>query len=450
MTENMNQTETLADFVAGLAYEDLPADVIEKCKMCIFHVLGCSFAGYHFPWSQTAMNVLKDMNPGGKATTFVEGLKAPSPDVAFVNAVMAHSNLQEDTDMGSGSHTGPMAVTAALAVGEETGCSGRDLMTAIVIGYDLTGRLGSGIVTLDFAKTFRPTGAFGAFGACGTAARLLGLDHEAIVNALGMAGNLCMGLNQWAYDGADDLFFHAGFATADGIRAAMLGKRGINAAKFIMEGPAGIWAAFGKQPAADFFLVGLKQVFAISRVYFKPIPADACTATPNMLALKMSKERAIKPEEIESIEIRIFQLAKDYPGVDFGGPFTGMTQAKMSVQYGVAAVLTYGRQDQSIYDDFKNPLVNKIAANIELIEDEEFSKNFPRQGCLMNVTMRDGKVITDRQDDQVSFSDDQVVENFKYEAGRLFGDERAREMADIISNLEALDDVRDLTKLYVK
>ncbi len=443
-------TESLASYVQSLSFEDLPGAIVHKCKLCVLHALACSFAGHHFPWSQTAVALLRDLNVTGKATSFVDGLKAPSPDVAFVNAVMAHSNLQEDTDMGSGSHTGAMLVPAALAVGEERNCTGKDLITAIVLGYELTGRVGASVVSIEFAKTFRPTSFFGAYGVSGAAALLLRLSREETVNALGMAGNLSTGLNQWALDGTDDLFFHAGFAASDGIRAAMLAKRGANAAKRIIEGPSGLWEAYGRQDGAADILAGFGDAYAISRVYFKPIPADACTATPNMLALKMVKDQEIDPEGVDQIEVRIFRLAKDYPGVDYRGPFDSMTRAKMSVQYGVAAVLVHGELNQGVYDRFDDPQVERIASNTTIVADEEFSENFPKQGCGIRITMRDGTVFTDRHEDVVPFGEAQVVDNLRYEAGRIFGDRQAEELAKTLSNLEEVRDIGEFAPLFVR
>ncbi|MFH1090916.1 MAG: MmgE/PrpD family protein [Pseudomonadota bacterium] len=443
-------TSDLAEFISSWTFEDLPAPVVKKCKLCIFHALACSFASHHFPWSQTAINFLRDLNVNGKATSFVDGLKAPPPDVAFVNAVMSHGDLHEDTDMGSGSHTGAMVIPAALAVGEETNSTGKNLITAIVLGYELTGRVGASVVSIEFAKKFRPTSFFGAYGVCASAAKLLGLSHDQTVNALGMAASMSTGLNQWAVDGTDDVFFHAGFTASDGVKAAMLGQRGINAAKFVLEGPSGLWAAYGQQEAAKNIVESFGDPYAIMRVYFKPIPADACTASPNKLALRIAEDNDINPEKIGEIEVKTFRLVKDYPGVDYPGPFSTMTQAKMSAQYGVAAVLVNRRLDQSIYDVFDNPIVERIAANTKIIADEEFSKNFPRQGCQINITMQDGTVISDRQDDVVQFTDEQVTDNFKYEAGRMFGDKQAEELADSIANLESVEQVRELSKLYVK
>ena len=85
-----------------------------------------------------------------------------------------------------------------------------------------------------------------------------------------------------------------------------------------------------------------------------------------------------------------------------------------------------------------------------VLADDEFSRNFPKQGCQINITMRDGTVISNRQEDVVPFSDAQVVENFRYEAGRLFGDKQAEELTERLSNLEAVEKVGKLAGLFIR
>ena len=94
------------------------------------------------------------------------------------------------------------------------------------------------------------------------------------------------------------------------------------------------------------------------------------------------------------------------------------------------------------------PLVTRIANNSKVVADDEFSRNFPKQGCQINITMRDGTLISDRQEDVVPFSDAQVVENFRYEAGRLFGDKQAEELTQRLSNLEEVEEGGKLARLF--
>jgi len=451
MSEKVTITREFGRFVASLDFQSLPKPVIEKAKLCILHGLACSFAGHHLPWSQTAIHILKDLQIRGNATTIVDGLKAPAPEVSFVNSVLGHSIIQEDMHTDSISHPGSIIIPAAISTGEEMNCTGKELIVAIVLGYEIMARVGSSVASVQFGKVFRASSFFGPYGACAAAAKLLKLTEEQTVNALGMTANLSLGYNEWAIEGTDELYFHNGFSSSNGIRAAMLGKRGLVTSKSIIEGQAGLWAAYGKQEAAKNITKGLGKSFEIEKVYFKTVPACAFVQTADALALKMVKSQEINPENIDKIEIQTFQVAKEYPGLDFSGPFTSIMQAKMSLPYGVAAVLVFKEISQNIYDNFKDPLVNKIAAKCKVESNPDITRNYPqKQGCEIKLYMKDNKIISDKQDDVTVMNEDQVVENFKSQASRFFSPRQIQKLMDRILGLEKIEKIRDLTSLYVK
>jgi len=167
----------------------------------------------------------------------------------------------------------------------------------------------------------------------------------------------------------------------------------------------------------------------------------------------MSKTRTINPEEINNIEIRTFQAAMNYPGVHNPGPFTNMLQAKLSLEFGVAAALTFKELYQSIYDRYNDPLVSGIAANSVMIVDENIEKTFSQtfqQGCRINVVMKDKSVISDSLDNVTPMTDEQVADNFKTQANRFLKHRQAEELTDSIYNLEKIENIREMTKLFVK
>ncbi|MFA5065109.1 MAG: MmgE/PrpD family protein [Dehalococcoidia bacterium] len=453
MSENMSVTETLAKFITSQKFEGLPKPVVDKAKACIFHALACSLNGHHLPWSQAAISYLKDLNVKGDATTILDGLKAPPPDAAFVNSVLGCSTVGEDQHLPSASHPGSMVIPAALAVGEETNCSGKEFLTAIVIGYEVLTRIGMSVMSLEFNNKYRPSSVFGPYGTCAASARLFGLNEQLTVNALGMAGSMSMGFQECFNEGTDEFYFQNGFATSSGIRAAMLGKKGINASKRIVEGPAGFWAAYQRQPAADNITTGLGQSFEILKIYYKPVPSCALVQTAVALAHRMTRDQAINPDNVSSIEIRTFQAAKTYPGLDNTGPFKTMTTAKLSLQYGVAAAVASKELNQSIYDRFEDPFVNRIAASSVVKVDDEIEKQFSQtfqQGCRINITMKDKSVISDTQKDVVPLTDPQVQDNFKNLVHRFIGKKQAEELVEKINNLEKVENIRELTRLLVK
>jgi 2-methylcitrate dehydratase PrpD len=231
----MTYTGALAKFKTSSSFESLPREVIDKVKMCIYHALACSFAGHHLAEPQIAINFLKNLHSTGRSTSLVDGIKGEAQDIAFVNAVLGHSITQEDMHLDAG-HPGSMIIPVALAMGEETGCSGKEFMAAVAVGYEVMARVGRSMSSLEFFKKFRTSSFFGPYGTCAAAAKLMKLTDEQTVNALGMAASLSSGLLQFTVEGTGDFSFQNGFAARNGIAAAMLGKAGIQTAKSVLGG----------------------------------------------------------------------------------------------------------------------------------------------------------------------------------------------------------------------
>lgn len=445
---NSTVTEEMAKFVTTLKYEDLPEQVVHKVKICIFHALACTFAGHHQELIAPVIKYLKDLKLNGRATSFVDGIKGPGSEVAFVNAVIGQSTGQEDMHADSSCHCGSMMIPVAFAVGQELGSSGRDVIVSIVAGYDVTGRIGMSMLSPDYSRKYRPSGMFGPFGTCAAAARLYGLDKEQTTNGLGMAGSLSAGNMQWAMEGSHEIVYQNGFAAKNGISAALLAKSGIKASHQVLEGFLGAWTVYGKQPLADKIIEGLGSTFEISKVYCKPAPACAYAQPAAALALRMSKKYDIDPHKIEKIVIKTFPMGKMFPGLDYGGPFTDIAQTKMSQQYSVAAVFVFKELMQSNYDNFTNEMVNRVAALGSVEVDDAITSSYPaKQGCEITVALKGGQVLQEKMEDLEVMTDERVIENFRIQAERTFGKRQSDRLKAAIDELESSNDVSSLVKL---
>jgi len=451
MSDALTVTEAMAKFAASLKYDDLPKAVVDKVKICVFHALACTFAGRRQELIAPAPNYLKELRLNGKASTFVDGIKGPPWEVALVNSVIGQSTGQEDMHADSSCHCGSMIIPVAFAVGEELGSNGKDVITAIVLGYDVTGRIGMSMLSPDFSKKFRPSGMFGPYGASITAAKLYKLSEEQMVDGLGMAGTLSCGNMQWALEGTHELVYQNGFACRNGISAALLGKQGVKASHQVLEGFLGAWNTYGKQPLAEKITDGLGQSFEIMKVYCKPAPACAYVQPAASLALKILSTYDIEPESIEKIGIKTFPMGKMFPGLDYKGPFTDIAQSKMSQQYSVAAVFVFKELTQSNYENFSDPRVNKLTALATVDVDDSISGAYPKkQGCEITVTFKDGKVIREKMEDLEVMNDERVISNFEEQATRTLSKKQAAELKNAISNLDKLDNIAGLVKLCIK
>jgi 2-methylcitrate dehydratase PrpD len=444
-------TESMAKFVTSMKYEDLPKEVVDKVKICIFHALACTFAGHHQALIAPAINYLKGIQLPGKATSFVDGTKGPPWEVAFVNSVIGQSTGQEDMHADSSCHCGSMIIPTAFAVGQELNSSGKEVIASIIVGYDVTGRIGMSILSPDFSRKFRPSGMFGPYGTCATAARLYGLNEEQVVNGLGMAGSTSSGGMQWALEGTHEIVYQNGTACRNGIACALLGKNGIKASRQVLEGPMGAWAVFGKQPLAEKIVEDLGKSFEIMKVFCKPAPACAYTQSSAALALKMVSKYDIDPQKIEKIQIKTFQMGKLFPGLDFKGPFIDIAQSKMSQQFSVAAVFVFKELVQSNYDKYSDRLVNSVASLASVDVDDAIAGAYPKkQGCRIIVAMKDGKVLDETMDDLEVMSDERVVANFDAQAARVLGAKQAKELKESINNLDKIDKVANFVRLCAK
>jgi len=451
MSDAVTVTEALAKLAASLKYEDLPKDLVYRVKILVFHALACTFAGRNQDLIAPAPNYLRKLKLGGKASTFVDGIKGPPWEVALVNSVIGQSTGQEDMHADSSCHCGSMIIPTAFAVGEELGSNGKDVITAIVLGYDVIGRIGMSMLSPDFSKKFRPSGMFGPYGACITAAKLYKLNEEQMVNGLGLAGTLSCGNMQWAMEGTHEIVYQNGFACRNGISAALLGKEGAKASRQVLEGFLGAWNTYGKQPLGEKIIEGLGKSFEIMKVFCKPAPACAYTQPSAALALRMVNKYDIDPQAIKKINIKTFPMGKMFPGLDYQGPFTDIAQSKMSQQYSVAAVFIFKELVQSNYEKYSDPRVNKLTALATVDVDDAITGAYPKkQGCEITVTLKGGKIINEKMEDLEVMNDERVIANFEMQATRTLSKKQAAELKNAISSLDKLDNIAGLVKLCIK
>ncbi|MFT5172939.1 MAG: 2-methylcitrate dehydratase PrpD, partial [Gammaproteobacteria bacterium] len=266
-------TATFADFAISLDGTTLPTEVRRKAGLCLLDFLAACLRARELEWSRQALELVRRGGSRADATLIGTDLQAAATEAAFANATAGHGLIREDMHVASACHIGVVVIPAALAVAEREGASGADLLAAIVAGYEITARLGRAVLSQAFAAHFRPTGTIGPFGAALAAARLAALSRDETVAALGFAGNLGAGLNEWPWSGGTEIYFHAGNAARAGVQAADLGAIGALASATIVEGAGGLLAAHDAAERASMVTDGLGLGFEIMQVAHKPAPS---------------------------------------------------------------------------------------------------------------------------------------------------------------------------------
>ncbi len=412
---------TMVRTANAVQLSDLSPAACDKLKICLLDFLSCAFEARDLAWSRQAIAIAGSAASG--ATIVGTDIATSPAAAAFANATMGHGLVREDMHAGSIGHHGVVLWPVLLAI-------------AAAVGYEVGGRLGRALFDADLARLFRPTGILGPVAGAVAGSRLLSLDENAAVSALALAANASAGLNQWPHDGGSDMYFHPGAAARSAITAVALAEAGGYGSELILEGEAGLFAAFRRAPAPPaitLFPGGEEEILA---VYNKPVPACNFAQTACQAALRVAEE-IDNIAAVEQITVHLPDAAIRYPGCDFTGPFERALQAKMSIQYSVAGALVRKVVDEDNYRRLDHPDILRLASMIRLKIDREFTAAFPAaQGAEVEVSLAVGARISRRISDVIAATEGEVRTRFRDSAGAVLGVDRADAIEEAVDRIE--------------
>lgn len=423
----------------------LPAGALDKAKVCLLDLIGCAFEARSLPWSTRALALARPVADGVPIIGH-DRLFHPA-DAAFVNATMGHGLVREDMHAASVSHHGVVIWPVLLALAGERQVDGRSLLTAAIMGYEAGAKIGRVLFDAGLSRLFRPTSFAGLLGATIAGAWLLRLSEDETTAALSLAANMAGGLNQWPASGADEMYYHPGIAARNTLLAVGLAQAGSYASEDIFEGEAGLFQAFKRAPFHEpeaLFANGTAEILA---VYNKPAPACNFAQSACQAAVQVANAIDGNAEEVQGIIIRVPEAAARYPGCDYRGPFRRALQAKMSIQYGVAAALVRGVVEEDNYRQLDEARILALVARSRLETDAAFTAAFPsRQAAEVIVVLRDGRNVARRLDDVIPASPDEVRQRFHRAASIVLGERRAASLAALIDHLEDIRDAGEVAR----
>jgi 2-methylcitrate dehydratase PrpD len=419
-------------------FEHLPAEVVEKVKICFMDFLSAAYESLDLPWSRQALRIAG--RGRGSAAIIGSKLRVPPGDAAFVNGILGHGLVREDMHTGSVSHLGVVVFPTLMALSHDAPSSGRDFITAAVCGYEVSAQIGRALMSPENVRQYRPTGICGPPGAALAGARMLGLDEDACVSALAFGANVASGLNEWPYSGGDEMFFHVGIAARNAVLSAQLAQAGASCSETSLDGTAGLFRALRSQDRVG-DVRPFDSGYEILSVFHKPAPACNYAQTAAQAALALSgdlRQRGIGTEDIASIRVRSTSAAIAYPGCDHPGPFLKTLQAKMSIQYCVAATLFRGEIAEANYRMLEHPEIARLASLTRLEPDGELTAAYPsRQGSEVVLTLRSGATLAKRLPDVIPATSAEIRARFLRAAEPVIGRDAAQELEAVIDELES-------------
>lgn len=390
-------TRELAEFAVKLRYEDLPPEVINDAKRCILDSLGCGVFGAKTPWVESVTRVVERLGQSKTASAWGMKVKADPLGVAFINGTAAQGYELDDCHDQSMSHYGAGVIPAVLACAEAFGkYDGKQIILAVVAGFELGTRIGNTVSPHAFHRGFHPCGLTSTFASAAAIAKMLNLNVDQYVNALGLAGSQAAGLMA-AQFGAMAKRFHSGKASQNGIIAAMSAQEGLTGVRDVLEAEyGGFCSTYGGKYDLSWANKGLGKEFEMRHNGFKRYSSLASSQT-SVDAMRMIREKhGIKGEDVAKVLIKCSTMVH----VHCGWPYRPMNPpetiaAQMNLPFTAAVTLLEGNAfiDQYKTEKLTDPKIMNLADRIECVIDPTIDAMGPDEMRYIRatVTMKSGE-----------------------------------------------------------
>ena len=451
----MTISQKHAAFIGNLSFNDISESALENCKIVILDTIGVALGGSQAQHSRSAASFAYDYSEKKEATVFANDGKTSCLNAAFANGVMAHA-IDFDDDYEPGAvHVGCAVIPAAFALAESRGENGKSLITAVVAGYEIACRAAGALALKEKRAGYHITGAVGGFGSAAACGKLLQLEKNQLVNALGIAGDQAGGLLQYHFDGTMLKHLHGGKAAQNGLFSALLAERGFSGSPEIYEGDYGFYnVLFGGDYNAAELTDDLGRTFKISETSLKPYPSCRSTHSPIAAALILKKRHNLAAEDIDKINLRLFSRA--YRSYNKPSPGTNL-QALLSEQFCVATALLRGEVTLQSFspEALKDEKVRYLMRKIELAEDSALTDRFTKmrsRPIVLEILMKSGERFIEEVEwapgsPANPMSESDRLKKFEDLASAALGREKMERLMDRLLNLERVENLTAVGEL---
>jgi len=447
--------EELVKYVLSAQYEDLPTEVIDAAKRMILTIAGTTIAGAMLEGCEALVEQIKGWGGREEASILLHGGKVPAHNAALVNSYMARA-LDFDDGIRPGMHVGASAVPAALAASELAGgCTGKEFLTALVVGAEVADRIN---LVSDY-DGFDPTGICSIFAATAVASRILKLDREKTWNALAIAFNKSGGSFQSNIEGALSVRLIQGFVAQGGILSAQLAQKGFTGPKEFLTGIYGYFHLYAKDKYDAFAVTGeLGKRFEFTKTMFKKYPSCGGTISSTEAILDLAREHDITPDNVDRINVKVTPYAHKLVGGLFRVGDNPRVNAQFSIRYCVANALL---RKSSRLEHFEEPLIRDpaimdIVQKVHTEADPALDKR-DETAVEMEVLTKSGDTYSKRIDFAAGFAErpltsEEIMERFQScisFSGAILPLDSIDKLLSTVNELEKLKDVRDLISVLL-
>ena len=440
----------LAEYFCGVAFDDLNVDHVGKMKVFLLDWLGSAYAGKDLPPIRMMRKVLLNLGGAPEATSIPDGVKTNCLLASLVNGASSHIVEMDDLHRESILHPAAAILPAVLAAGERERVSGKDLIVAISVGYEVGIRVALAVGPSHY-RLWHTTATCGTFGAAAGAAKVMHLNEDQFAWAIGSAGTQAAGLWEFLGESAMSKQLHPGKAAMNGLLAVLLAKEGFTGARRILEGEKGFFRATSQDFDENKCIADLGKVFHSERNSIKYHASCGHTHSAIDSVLLATGGKTLGPSDVERVDLWIYQAAIDLLGnIDPKTPYL----AKFNLPFCVATALRYGHVQSGDFTlaSLDDKELTELMKKIKVAGDPDLTATYPlKWPARVTITLKDGRRLDGaneypKGDPENPLSERELIAKFKGLTEGAFPAGQADAIIDRVMGLDSMVDVNELLK----
>jgi 2-methylcitrate dehydratase PrpD len=397
MNARQTAAQKLAAFICELDYRHIPIDAVARCRDLLLDQIGCQLIGATMPWNQPVYRFVKANKSGGPVRIVKHGDPVPIDDAVLVNGTFAQGCELDDYYDEGGGHPGAATVPVILAFAQKQRVSGRELITAMVAGYEVGWRVGRALLPELMRRGYHAQSTVGVFIAAAAAGKILRLSPVAMTHALAIAGSHAGGTMEYDQSGGEVKRLHNGMACSGGLRSALLAQLGLTGPPTIFEGRRGILSVMAGGCNVEPIVKDLQPgsgSLALYHAAMKRFPVNASQHSPIELLDDLIRTHKIAPRQVAKIEVGVNEAILLHGGTIYE-PKEAI-EAQFSLRFSLSLRLLHGDNDLQRYLDpamWNDPAMLDVGKKIELFADAT-AVGERRFACQMRIHLTDKREVS--------------------------------------------------------
>jgi len=440
----------LSSYIASALRRPLPPTVVEKTKHHMLDTIAAMVSGSRLEPGKKAIGYVRTLAGNREASVIGSRILTTAVNAGLANGMLAHADETDDSHAPSLTHPGCGIVPAALAMAERQHRSGRVLLGAVVLGYDVGCRLTQSLDAYQFREDGHSTHSFGPmFGAAAAAGALAGLREQQVRYLLSYVAQQASGISCWMRDTdhVEKAFDFGGMPARNGVAAATMVSAGFTGVEDVFAGERNFFVAYGRDPNPEVLVTGLGTTYEIMNTNIKRWSVGSPIQAPLDSLLALIEQEHIGADDVEKLVVRVARQGANT--VD------NRNMPDICLQHMCAVMLLDGTVTFKSAHDQKRMRDRNVLAlrrRIELCADEVLTRAMPSRQGIVEIRLRDGRAFTHHTEAVRGTADNAMtrgeVDAKSYDLiAPVIGKNRARRLCDAVWSLEQLRDIRALRPL---